>query len=338
MTTELYPDDYFGGRDKIPPNYNIVERRWLIDEIIKPELPNIIDNVEKCLELLRSDQSFKMPISNGASNDVDTPSVRGIITRQRGFIIDFQAIVKFPQFHRGKAVMYKMDPDTKFPLLQINSITANLSEALNLLDSLQVQQDTDKFILEMGKILGLLTRSINFLQNPPRELVFPENNNNAIKKMFSYPNELCESTHHLMSLELVIFRNEISIDFRNLAKITTRPWCDIDQETGKSFTDVVRDKLKTERGKKLVDILKEQGLNVEEPSLLRNFFNTNPETTTLAQAQEILARCVTFDSKLVSECEKISITTSDPSLISISSKLNGLENCIGTYYTNLELA
>lgn len=68
MTTELYPNDLFGG----PDQYDFVkdlaaERFWLVNEIVKPELPNILDNVEKCLEMLHSDQVFKMPISSGVN-------------------------------------------------------------------------------------------------------------------------------------------------------------------------------------------------------------------------------------------------------------------------------
>ena len=85
MTTELYPDDYFGGQDKFDPIIDHTnERRWLINEIIKPELPNIIDNVEKCLDMLHSDQIFKMPISNGtngvdSSQSNDLPSIKGCL-------------------------------------------------------------------------------------------------------------------------------------------------------------------------------------------------------------------------------------------------------------------
>lgn len=339
MTTELYPGDYFGGAECHDlAKEQILERKWLIDEIIKPELPNISDNVEKCLELLTSDQVFKMPISNGAANDTESPSIRGIITRQSGYIVDFQAVVKFPQFHRGKPVLYKMDTGKKFPLLQINSIILNLRGILKLLDTLQQEEDDKEFVSSFSKVLQLLTQSINLLQNPPRELVFPDNNNYAIKKMFSMPYTLCESTHHFMSLELVLFKNEISIDFRNLTKVTKRPWCDIDENTGRSFADKTRDELKTQRGKSISEILQQQGLHIEEPTLINNILsNFSTETTTLAHAQDFLARCITFDKKVVTECEKVLITTSDPSLISISSKLNGLENCVSNYYTNLKL-
>ena len=61
----------------------------------------------------------------------------------------------------------------------------------------------------------------------------------------------------------------------------------------------------------------------------------NTEATTLAEAQRFLSRCVTFDNKVVTELEKLAITTSDPSLISITSKLAALDGTISNHYINL---
>ncbi|CEP61427.1 Rav2p LALA0_S03e02630g [Lachancea lanzarotensis] len=337
MTTELNPGDYFGDASK--QNQQGDERNWLINEIIKPELPNIIDNVDKCLELLTSDEHFKMPISSGLPNEPNAAYVRGILTRKRGFITDYQLIVKFKHFNRGKQCAFKMDTNKPYPLKQIDTMTDNLTTVSELLDVLQQCEDAGQFETDLVKVLDLLSKSINLLHFPPQSLLFPYNENALLKQMFTNSEASFQTAHHILNIDLVILRNEISMDFRNLQKITTRPWCDFDTATGKTFTDRIRDKLKAQRGKKVSDVLHEEGLEIEEPSLLRNVFpHKNAHmATTLDEAQNVLARCVTFESGLVSECEKVSVATSDPSLISITSKLGALENCVSNYYTNLTL-
>lgn len=341
MTTELYPDDYFGG----PDQYNYEqdkrnEQQWLINEIIRPELPNIIDNVEKCIDMLYSDQLFKMPVSSGgASTDASSPSIRGVVTRCGCDIIDFQMALRFPQFNKGKVIIYRMDTGNKFPLEQLKSIGKNLQQILKLLEDLEVEETCSLFIDKFNETLKLITQSITILQNPPPELMFPFNHNNIMKQMFTHYEELCQSTHHEVGLDLVVFKNELNIDFRNLMKVTKKPWCDIDPVSGKSVVDRIKESLRSDRGKKLGDILQEHNIHLEEASLLNNIMISafNKESTTLQQAQEFISRCVTFDGKVVTECEKLQIATSDPSLISLTSKLNALEHTISNHFTNLEV-
>ncbi|CAI5032143.1 ATV_HP_G0015020.mRNA.1.CDS.1 [Saccharomyces cerevisiae] len=80
MSVDLFPNDRFGAEDKYDNFKDAVkECSWLIEEIVKPQLPNIIDNFSKCLEMLESDQIFKMPVSNGIPNESnkqnDSPTV-----------------------------------------------------------------------------------------------------------------------------------------------------------------------------------------------------------------------------------------------------------------------
>lgn len=192
MTTQLYPDDYFGGPDK----YNYEEdrkneQRWLINEIIRPELPNIIDNVEKCIDMLFSDEIFKMPVSSGLNTDTTYPSIRGLVTRCGTDIIDFQMALHFPQFNKGKPTVYRMTAGQKYHLSQLDTIGKFLQHILQLLEDLEVEQDCPTFINKFNQSLKLITQSINILQNPPQELMFPFNNNTIMKQMFAQYEELC---------------------------------------------------------------------------------------------------------------------------------------------------
>ncbi|SCV04776.1 LAMI_0H18998g1_1 [Lachancea mirantina] len=342
MSTVLFPDDYFGGPPLCETKNNEAEKIWLIEEIIKPELPNIMDNMEKCLELLLSDVSFKMPISGGggtSKSNSGISSIRGVVTRQNCVVTDFHAIVKFPQYNWGKPIMFKMDTSRKYVLEQIRDITKNLKEALLVLEDLQQEEDPQEFIKKIATVLNLLSRSINVLENPPRQLLFPENGNDTLETLFTHTNDApWETAHHFLNLELVIFKNEVSIEVRNLKKETALPWSRIDATTGKSFTDTVRERLKEHREKSLAEVLKAAGLRVEERSFLQSVFpNSKSGRTTMEEAQYMLSRSVTFHGHLVSESDKVSATTSDPTLISITSKLNGLESCLSNHFTNLGL-
>lgn len=370
MTTALYDD---GTHENVPNSAesSVLQKKWLITEIIKPELPNLIDHVEKCLELLSSEERFVMPLSNGSNipngtnSNISSPSsssnsnssstnnttnsstsIKGTITRQSGYIVDFHAVVKLPDFNKGRPIMLKMETGKKYPLVQIQSIISNLARSLNLFDELQQISEsktlefdeTQLFEKKIGKILELLTQSITLLQNPPRELIFPHNNNNFLKNNFGESYEACESTHHLVNMELVLFKNEVCLDIRNLTKVVKRPWCEVDPNTGLSFADKVRDRLKQDRNGRILEILKEHGLQVDDASVLNNLLSSFSvtERITLPQANDLLARCVTFDGRVVTECEKVSINTSDPTLISVSAKLTGLENKISNQYVNIQ--
>ncbi|CCK67949.1 Rav2p KNAG_0A02600 [Huiozyma naganishii CBS 8797] len=342
MTTELYPYDYNGvpdTHDEIQDHSN--EQRWLINEIIRPELPNIIDNVEKCVEGLYSDQTFKMPLSNStAGNSVLGPTIKGIITRQGTNVLDFQIALSFPEFKKGKPTIYRMNTGVKFSLYQLEYIGKNLQTILELLEDLEIEEDTELFLEKFRSVLSVITQSINVLENPPKNLIFPFDNNFAMKQMFQGYGELSESNHHEISLEIVLVKNELCIDFRNLEKVTKKPWCNIDLETKKSLVDKIKEALKVDRDKTLSETLRENDVHLEEPGLITNLMIStfNRESTTLQQAQAFIARCITYNGKVVIETEKISVTTSDPTLISITSKLSSIERSISNHFTNLEVA
>ncbi|EJS42360.1 rav2p [Saccharomyces arboricola H-6] len=341
MSVELYPNDRFGAADRYDEHKDAVkECSWLIEEIVKPQLPNIIDNFSKCLQMLESDQIFKMPISNGIPNENnkqnDSPSVKGVITRQGEYIIDFHIVVRFPQFQRGKQIMFRMNTGLNFLLVQFSKIMTHLKSILEILNRLQLSTEVCEFVDEFGVAMELLNHSLMLLQNPPRDLVFPEDNNYAMKEMFQDCYSVCESTAHILGLELTLCRNELCMELRNLIKVSKKPWCEIDSRTGKSFCDDIRNQVTNERHKNLSKILSENGVQVQDSTLLNHLISSfQSEAITLPEAQELLRRGVTFDNRVVMECEKLIVSTSDPTLISISAKLNSLKATMANHQANL---
>lgn len=91
-----------------------------------------------------------------------------------------------------------------------------------------------------------------------------------------------------------------------------------------------------ERNKTLSKILSENGVQVQDSTLLNHIISSfQSEAITLPEAQELLRRGVTFDNRVVMECEKLIVSTSDPTLISISAKLNSLKASMANHQANL---
>ncbi|CAB4255182.1 similar to Saccharomyces cerevisiae YDR202C RAV2 Subunit of RAVE (Rav1p, Rav2p, Skp1p) [Maudiozyma barnettii] len=349
MSTELYNYDIAqeSYKDNIEKDH-INELRWLIKDIIKPDLPYIIDEVEYCLTVLNSNEISRMPITTGGlASDPNAPQIQGIITRQGPYILDIQFTIKFTHYKKGQLISFQGNPDMsaatpmeKYGILQLQVANKKLSEMLKTLEDLEMINDDEKFVQLFGMILSSLTQLINILQNPPNELNFPFDNNNILKHFYhkSY-SELCESIHHLLSLEVVLSGNKFILDFRNLDKVVKKPWCEIDPNTGKSLVDKIKEQQRRERRKKLQDILIENDIAVEEASLLNNIMQStfNKESTTLQKAQFFTSRCVTFDGKVIMELEKTSTSCSDQPLINLTNKLNELEEKLSNHFNNLSI-
>ncbi|KAL6945191.1 hypothetical protein ACO0QE_002639 [Hanseniaspora vineae] len=128
MTTELYPNDYFSNNEAKNPDH---ELKWLVDEIIKPQLSEILDTLQKCAEMLDSEESFKLPItskddnileyiqhkvSKSAFSNADANTLhsscdgllKGTITRTKGAITDYQLLVQFTKFRKNQPQMIHM--------------------------------------------------------------------------------------------------------------------------------------------------------------------------------------------------------------------------------------
>lgn len=347
MSIELYNSDL--TRDNKSTHAKEDQRKelgWLIKDIIKPDLPYIIDNVEECIELLNSNEISRMPITTGAlSTQPNSPQIEGIVTRQGLYILCIQFTAKFEQFHKGQVINFKEDdnidaskPVQKFLLLQLSIIKKGLSEILGDLEDLEMIDNDLQFVDAFSKIITSIIRLITVLQNPPNELNFPFDNNGILKHFYNIRYEdLCNSVHHLLSLEIVLSGDQLVLDFRNLDKVVRNPWCHIDPIDGTSIVDKIKEQQKHNRNMKLEDILTDNNIILEEPTMLNNIMQStfNKESTTIQQAQFHISRCVTFDNKVVTEQEKVSISCSDQELINLVTKLNNLEERVSNHFNNL---
>ena len=341
MTTELYIS---GDADKGSQRPARGEASWLIEEIIKPQLPNILDNVKMCLDLFQSGEIYTMPLSSSTKeNDHTLPFVKGIIARQDQYIVDFQAVVRFPHLFNGKSVLFKMtSEDEKFPLVQYQMIIDNLRKITERLTGIDTTLTEEEFMTMFTEVMGYLNESVVLLQQPSRELLYPYNNNEPMKQLLgkSYEKLKPLAPNNEISLEITLYKNELCVELRNLTRVTKRPWSVIDPETGQSFIDKIKQQLTSERTKSLRTVLHENGIELEDSGFITTLFNSTFKQdtfTTLKEAQDCLRRGATFDGIAVLEDAKILATTSDPTLISISTKLRSLQHSIRTHFENLKI-
>lgn len=378
MTTELFEPDlsdiitsastkhtHIATSGVSPTKRRTNEKVWLINEIILPELPSILDTVHECIDLLNSDQIFTLPISNGGSKPISElpsgldipspslasggkPSIQGIVVRQGVFVLDIRLVVSFPNFRKGKPVSLKRNGSNmgdlasqKFPILQLQLIDTTLvkiRESLNGLKSIGAGghvEDFDKVFMETLRdteyIIGLLERA-------PSEVVFPRSGNRLVKSFFHRDYKtLCESNHHMLSLDLTLLGGSIAVDLRNLDKVVKRPWCDIDTQSGLSKVDKIRQQLRSETDEELKRVLERNNIYVMEPSGMINFIHStfNTERTTLEQARFHVLNCATFDNCVVTVNGQLLVTASDSNLISLNAKLKVLDGKIRNHYNNL---
>ncbi|KAH3902070.1 related to Regulator of V-ATPase in vacuolar membrane protein 2 [Saccharomycodes ludwigii] len=339
MTTKLYPNDYFGTTI---PDINH-ELDWLIKEIIKPQLPDLTDTLETCLQLLTSEQTFKLPITN-KDHPNSLGELKGTLTRQSGYIIDYQLKFFFPDFHRGKTFYLSNRDESnkdiitgkKILLQQLSDTIENIKTLIEILETLQDIKNPNQFKKVFQKLNNIFKETCSLLNNPSKNLLFP---NFALPLL-----PQLTSAHHVVVPEIIVLQNELHLEFRCLENCQRKPWSEIDA-TGKSLTDRIKQDLVTNRQYNLSQLLSSQqastrynDLKIVEPSFFHNLAastNNNNTEFTMQEIQNYLTQCVTYQNKVYLDLGKIICTTSDPYLISVCSKLQSLNSTISNHYSNL---
>ena len=349
-----------------PTERRVNEKIWLIKEIIQPDLPSILDTIRECIDLLNSNQIFNLPISNGGGKPLsefpneldipsslltsgDKPSIQGIVVRQGVFVLDIRLVASFPNFRKGKPMNFKRSGGStmgdlssqKFPILQLQLIDTTLvkiEKSLNGLKFIEAGgkiEDFERVFLETLRDTEYIT---GLLERAPSEVVFPLSGNRLVKNFFHRDYKmLCESNHHMLSLDLTLLEDSISVDLKNLDKVVKRPWCDVDAQSGLSKVDKIRQQLHSESDEELKGVLERNDIYVMEPSGMINFIHStfNTERTTLEQARFHVLNCATFDNCVVTVIGELKVTASDPNLIDLNTKLKALNGKIRNHYDNL---
>lgn len=213
-------------------------------------------------------------------------------------------------------------------------------------------------------LLSHLEVARNSLQIPSDpELVFPLN----VAEATSYEPELTPN----IAVDLYITRAEVCIDLKHLHIVKEKPWCDVDPKTGKSYVDGLRDEMKlpaaTSTGSAvLTPVAPSQPLNMADiEQRLNELSHTHagkggstassvssvarPATPTLFgnvllhlllkhryDPIDYITKCVTYNNKVVMVNKKIEVSSPDPVLVSVFTKLDSIAYLVGTFLDNID--
>lgn len=319
------------------------ELHWLLEHIVKPELPQVIEALQICSNLIlyNSPQhpdpenhiergpSITLPVSSGKLE-----ALKGIVVRDGAYIKKLSVVLKDRNFNKVINRIYLTKP---ILLPQIITAKKSIDAAITLMvqaDSLFDGVPADgnnssthlqhhvELISVFNELLRELLTAKNCLQLPTEpELVFPMH----VVASQNFDPQLPP----LLSLDAYISQAEICLDLKDLHRVTEKPWCEIDETTGKSYVDKIRDNMSNGKNETpdMVDT-EDSGVlgNVFSHLLLRHKY----------EPQDYITRCVTYNNSVVMVNKKIEVLSADPILVSAFTKLDSVEYLVSSFMENIK--
>ncbi|ODV87436.1 hypothetical protein CANARDRAFT_26834 [[Candida] arabinofermentans NRRL YB-2248] len=328
------------------------ELDWLINEIIRPQLPSIRENLHSCFSKIdeSSDQEYKLPLSSHNSE-----ILKGVITRQNFKITGLNITMKSKNLNGGKSFNLKLKTGQFLIVRQILDCHDAIYNSIAILNTLLENEKLDRstFLRYIENIYNQLDVAKNSLTSPNVGYIFPQHRVNATLFEPTLPSSI--------SLDFLVNSSDLSIDFKSVRKVTTKPWdVLIDPDNHKSFADHVRARISEDRMTSIPNILiaeytkllewkKNESSEPEDKSqrigsTIKNIFNSNSDpsySTMLKTANKYLESAVTYvdndgDPLVVTIQENCDVVTSDPVLLSISIKLESLEKTVAKILENFK--
>ncbi|OBA22977.1 hypothetical protein METBIDRAFT_76113 [Metschnikowia bicuspidata var. bicuspidata NRRL YB-4993] len=316
------------------------ELHWLVTQIITPELPQLVEALRICSNLLLYNSpvhpdkaqriergpSITLPISLGKLDDL-----KGILVRDGAYITHMSVHLKERHFNR---VLHKLVLKKPYLLAQIITAKRGIDRAVALL--LQAASVFDEnpntycdpqshgvLMAVFAELLAELQTAKNSLQLPTQpELVFPLHRTDPA---FFEP---LLSPH--IALDLYISQAEVCIDLKDLAAVHDRPWCEIDPVSGKSYVDTIRDQMSAGKA----DVSGPHADEKSDRGLLGSVFShllLRPRH----EPHDYIARCVTYNNLVVMVNKKIEVSSADPVLVSAFTKLDSVEHMVSSFLDNI---
>lgn len=318
MSTRLFP---------LLPAHEIHERelksaqlnqQWLIEELIKPELPQLLETLTRCLELITTNDEVKLALTSTRSEQV-----KGVMTRQGSEIIHLDIHLSLNTF--SKKLRLKMKDREHLELVQWTQLLKGINSSINAVLILQDYTGDSKGLFhKLNDVMSALSECNTVLNHPTDSLLFPRHKM-PLTEVFEPEGKLLDHYKDRLTLDLFLLNSEITLELKSLALVTEEPWCRVDA-CGKSHIDIIRDDLKHHR-LQLSDVLESERRSLGQVLGFQKF-NTS----------DYITRGITFHDKVVIEVEKLAIHCQDPTLLSVGAKLSGLEHTVSKLYKNLDLA
>ncbi|CAI5760692.1 unnamed protein product [Candida verbasci] len=316
---------------------NDAELHWYINEIIIPDIPQIIETLTMCLNLLiynspqepnekdrvEKGPEIKLPISSTKSE-----TLKGIIVRDGPYITNLNLSIKEPHINKH---IHKLSLKKPILLEQIiicqNSIENSISLVNKILKQVDITCDFHLSLISIFKnlLINIQSAKTNLQLPTDPNLVFPINITNGEDYEPILP--------PIMSLDFYISQAEICLDLKNLHRINEAPWCEID-DNGKSYVDKLRDEMKLPKSSQpsINETNKQVDKVLEKPKNNNNFLSFLKHRH---EPMEYITRCITYNNMVVMVNCKIEVSSEDPILVSCFTKLDSIDYLISGYLNSI---
>lgn len=322
MSTEIYPPLPEPQITEIEEQNTLLERHWLIVQLIKPELDNVLDALARCLDLVTSQDEVKLPLTSSR-----TEQAKGILTRRSSEVANLDMTLHLHTF--SKQLRLKLKRSAHIEMEQLTQLTILINDTITAVLILKDidTKDGPAFKEQLSRVLQCLTRCNTMLNKPPERLLFPQHSID-ITEIFEPDGNKVEHYKDRIAMDFFLLNGEVSVEIKSLHLVTEEPWCHVDRKTGKSYVEQAKEDLKNNTK------TREQILNPEGYQRgISRVLGINKFTN-----EDYFFRGITFNGRVVVEVEKTVIHCQDPHLLSVGSKLSGLEHLVSRMYANLDLA
>lgn len=340
----------------------IKQQRWYIKEVLMKKVPWLALTVTSLIRYIILDKSFKLPITSNSNNHL-----KGIISRESYNINELSLIIEqLPYFHHGKPYKIQLK-DNVIELHQIKSALQVLKFLLfkviqlrTFLENLMKHEVSDLVSLKyhlltlkkFNQVLELVLKISDLFNNPIQKELFP--NSHLEQSIFEPELEI-----NKLSIDLYLNSGEIFIELIFLKRITTKPWCLINDHNI-SFNEFINDKIvlmKKHNINSLIEYFvdekhwpefwKYDGRN-HNNKINNSIKNPNDESGTwfnklwnnISNGDEanqlFLNRNIRFNNGVFWITKNFQIKISDPILIIINIKLNSIKQEFHNILVNLK--
>lgn len=329
------------------------ELHWYTSAIIVPELPQIIETLEMCSNMLLYNTPQhpdpKLRIERGPPITLPCSTkkqemLKGIVVRDGAYITQLKFIVREPSFNR---IVNRLTLTQPILLQQIIVTKQAIDSAIEIINQLIVGAKShgdcpgtetihQEFLDKFNHLLREIQIAKNNLQLPTDPgLVFPQN---VTPTSFFEP----QLAPHTIATDVYINQAEICVDLKRLHKLTEKPWCEIDPATGVSYIDIIKEEVKmpvssgasplntSDVEARMYELTRHTKLDPQLFSVLSHL--TQPKYT----PNDYLVKCATYEGSVVMVLKKIEVTSPDPVLVSAFTKLDSIEYLIGSFLENLQ--
>lgn len=297
------------------------ELHWFVESVVAPELPRLEEALTISGNLLAhntpSDPANRGPPVTLPVSSNKSEWLKGILVRDGAKITKMEVSIREKNFNKHVTKLTLVEP---IMLPQIVSACDSIDKAVEYLrqsgavfgdDTQQDKQKHEKLMLVFRQVLGELSTAKTALVLPTDPgLVFPGH--------VTRPDGFNGLLDDHVAIDAYVSQTEVCIDMKSLHRVTELPWGDVDESSGKSFVDMVKDELSA--GKSISDVIKDEqeggtGLFGSVFGALRR--HTDP--------QDYITRCVTYNGMVVMVALKIDVLCADPMLMSAFTKLDSVE-------------